>query len=325
MSRAPAKSGRPTARRPSAKRKQKKPSIIDRILAWLPISQHTLQRIATWTIFAVALIAAYVVASMFGIPGAVGTAVAEQVGNAGFRVEQIEIRGVKRMDQMTVYAVALEQKSRAMPLVDLNQIRDKLLQYGWVQDAHVSRRLPDTLLIRIVERTPVAIWQNQGTLSLIDRDGVYLEPVSADAMPDLPLVIGPGADRQEPAFQTLMTSAPALKPKVRAATWVGNRRWDLQFQSGETLALPEGDSEAAAALVNFARMDGVDRLLGRGIVRFDMRDPARFVLRLPPGRSGGDAGAVPAAAEGTGALQPAQPEDPAADKTAQATKRGTQG
>lgn len=47
MSRTPIKSGRPTARRPSAKRKQKKPSIVDRILAWLPISQHTLQRIAT--------------------------------------------------------------------------------------------------------------------------------------------------------------------------------------------------------------------------------------------------------------------------------------
>lgn len=172
MSRAPTKSGRPTARRPSAKRKQKKPSIIDRILAWLPISQHTLQRIATWSIFALAVGAALVVAQIFGIPGAVGTAVAEQAGNAGFRVEQIEIRGVKRMDQMTVYAVALEQKSRAMPLVDLNQIRDKLLQYGWVQDAHVSRRLPDTLLIRIVERTPAAVWQNEGTLSLIDRDEV---------------------------------------------------------------------------------------------------------------------------------------------------------
>ena len=283
MSRAPTKSGRPTARRPSAKRKQKKPSVIDRILAWLPVSQHTLQRVATWTIFAVALVAAYVVAGIFGIPGAVGTAVAEQVGNAGFRVEQIEIRGVKRMDQMTVYAVALEQKSRAMPLVDLNQIRDKLLQYGWVQDAHVSRRLPDTLLIRIVERTPVAIWQNQGTLSLIDRDGVYLEPVRADAMPDLPLVIGPGADLQEPAYQTLMTAAPALKPKVRAATWVGNRRWDLLFDTGETLSLPEGTDEAAHALRLFAERDGTLRLLGRGWLKFDMRDPDRMVMRKPDG------------------------------------------
>src|SRR3546814_5114582 len=28
-------------------------------------------------------------------------------------------------------------------------------------------------------------------------------------------------------------------------------------------------------------MDGVNRLLGRGILRFDMRDPDKFVLRLP--------------------------------------------
>ena len=191
------------------------------------------------------------------------------------------MRGAKRMDVTTVYAVALDQKSRAMPLVDLNLVRDRLLQYGWVQDAHVSRRLPDTLLIRIVERTPAAVWQDRGTLSLIDRDGVYLEPVSADAMPDLPLVIGPGADRQEPAYQTLMVAAPALKPKVRAATWVGNRRWDLLFDSGEILSLPEGDDEAAKALKLFAEKDGTTKLLGSGnFIKFDMRDfPNRMVVR----------------------------------------------
>jgi cell division protein FtsQ len=33
-------------------------------------------------------------------------------------------------------------------------------------------------------------------------------------------------------------------------------------------------------------MDGVNRLLGRGIVKFDMRDPDRFVLRLPQDQVG---------------------------------------
>ncbi|MES2097774.1 MAG: cell division protein FtsQ/DivIB [Pseudomonadota bacterium] len=285
MSRAPSRSKAP-ARKQTLKRntRVKKVSVIDRILAALPVSQHTLRRIAAWTVFIVVLGGAYVVANIFGLPGAVGTAVAEQVGRAGYRVEQIEVRGAKRMDAMTVYAVALDQKSRAMPLVDLNAVRDRLLQYGWVQDAHVSRRLPDTLLIRIVERTPAAIWQNQGTLSLIDRDGVYLEPVSADAMPDLPLVIGPGADRQEPSYQLLMTAAPALKPKVQAATWVGNRRWDLLFDTGEVLKLPEGDEEAAKALRAFAEKDGTIGLLGKNWAQFDLRDPTRGVF-LPRGRS----------------------------------------
>jgi cell division protein FtsQ len=271
MSKRPTVRGRPT--------KRKKLSILDRILARIPLSHVALRRIATWAIVLFVLGGVYIAGAVTGANAAIGTALAEQVGKAGLRVEQIEVRGAKRMDVTTVYAVALDQKSRAMPLVDLNLVRDRLLQYGWVQDAHVSRRLPDTLLIRIVERTPAAVWQNQGSLSLIDRDGVYLEPVSTDAMPDLPLVIGPGADRQEPAYQTLMIAAPALKPKVRAATWVGNRRWDLLFDSGETLSLPEGDDEAAKALKLFAEKDGTSKLLGSGYVKFDLRDPTRMVVR----------------------------------------------
>ena len=274
---------RPAPRKRQPQRRKKQASILDRIMARVPFSQRTLQRVATWSILAIVLGGAVFVAGLFGIPHSVGVAIAEKVGDAGFRVEQIEVRGAKRMDQMTVYAVALEQKSRAMPLVDLEQIRGRLLQYGWVADAHVSRRLPDTLLIRIVERTPAAVWQNQGALSLIDREGNYLEPVSANAMPDLPLVIGPGADRQEPALQLLMTAAPALKPRVRAATWVGNRRWDLTFDTGETLMLPEGEAESADALRKFAEKDGSVRLLGGKWIKFDMRDPDRAVYRFRDG------------------------------------------
>ena len=50
-----------------------------------------------------------------------------------------------------------------MPLVDVEAIRARLLQFGWVKDARVSRRLPDTLVIDIVERQPAAIWQDKQT------------------------------------------------------------------------------------------------------------------------------------------------------------------
>jgi cell division protein FtsQ len=199
----------------------------------------------------------------------------------GLRVEQIEITGLKRMDRMSVYAVALEDKQNetSMMSVDLEGIRQKLLRYGWIADAHVSRRLPDTLLVDIVERTPAAVWQDRGELTLIDAHGVLLEPVRPDAIPDLPLVIGPGADRQEASYQALLSAAPALKPRIKAATWIGNRRWDLTFESGETLALPE--EGAPAALLKFAELDGARPLLGRGWLRFDMRDTTKLVARKP--------------------------------------------
>src|SRR3546814_12262573 len=95
------------------------------------------------------------------------------------------------MQRLPVYAVALDQQSMAMPLIDLDGTRERLLRFGWVEEARVSRRLPDTLVVDIVERTPAAIWPHNQRLALIDRHGVVLQDVELDAMPELHLVIGP--------------------------------------------------------------------------------------------------------------------------------------
>ena len=224
---------RPVAKR--ATRGKKPPSMLTRAIGAIPISAAMWQRIATATILATAGGAVIAIAVMLGIPGYVGQQIAEGVGRAGFAVKRVEVTGIDRMERLTVYAVALDQNSRAMPLVDLNKVRAQLLQYGWIADARVSRRLPDTLVVDIVERKAAAVWQNGGRLSLIDDHGIVLEPVALNAMPDLPLVIGPDANVQATALTELVAHAPRLKPMLAGATWVGGRRWDLKFQSGEVL------------------------------------------------------------------------------------------
>jgi cell division protein FtsQ len=287
MSRKPTPAKRPTVKpkrraQPSrAVAKRKEPNVLDLAISALPLSDATLHRVTVWGLTGIAVASLLGVATLFGVPGVIGTALAETVGRAGFRVEQVEVTGIKHADKMAVYNYTLDQKSQAMPLVDLEEVRGKLMSIGWVADARVSRRLPDTLMVHIVERQAAAVWQHQGQLMLIDAEGVLLEPVSAEAMPDLPLVIGDGAYAQQPAYQRLLDAAPALKPLVKAATWIGNRRWDLSFNTGERLALPEGEADAAKALKKFAELDGADRLLGRGYLRFDMRDPTRLVVRMP--------------------------------------------
>jgi cell division protein FtsQ len=168
-----------------------------------------------------------------------------------------------------------------MPLVDVSAIRQRLLEYGWVKDARVSRRFPDTLVIDIVERVPAALWQDEDRLTLIDKEGVVLDRVPVAQMPDLPLLIGKGANSHAVALDALLNKAPALKAQLVSATWIGERRWDLSFQSGETVSLPEGDQAAATALTRFAKMDKSAGLLGRGILRFDLRIPGKMTVRLP--------------------------------------------
>jgi cell division protein FtsQ len=225
------------------------------------------------------------------LPAKAALSAGEAVGEAGFRVNGYQIVGIRHMDRKLVDAVVVDELRRtaafageakpAQPLVDVSRIRERLLRFGWVKDARVSRRLPDTLVIDIVERTPSALWQDRAQLSLIDQEGVVLDRVPISKMPDLPLVIGPGANAHAIELKSLLADVPTLQAQLTSATWVGGRRWDLSFQSGETIALPESGGAAKAALAKFAKVDQSNGLLGRGLVRFDLRLPGKMIVRLP--------------------------------------------
>lgn len=274
---APRRKPKARASNRSVNTRRSKPSGLFEELGFAP---GTGRRITGW-IFAGMAVALVVAATLaFRVPQLAGVALGEGIGGAGFTMRRVEIRGATRVSRLDVYNVAFDQSSMAMPLIDLDMTRERLLQFGWVKEARVHRRLPDTLVIDIVERRPAAIWQNGGELVLVDSEGVVLEPVRIEAMPDLPLVIGPDANRRLALLDTLLAAAPHLRPQVAGASWIGGRRWDVRFQTGELLSLPEGEEAARRAITRFAMMDQQGQMLGRGFVRFDMRDPRRIVVRV---------------------------------------------
>lgn len=287
-----------TPRKTSAKRKTSAPrrkvrhiSWLDRFLRTLPFSEEDIQRAFTWAFIAGLAALSLAAAQYFGVTVAAHQQYAQLAARAGFQVQRVEVTGMERVDQLKVYELVLAEKDRAMPLVDIDKVRADLLEYGWIKDARVSRRLPDTLAVEIIERKPAAVWQREGKYSLIDAEGIVLQHVRAGEAGELPVLNGTEANDHAVALNELLDKASALKAQVVGASWIGNRRWDLRFKSGETLALPEGEKAAAEALLNFARMDGIHRLLGRDIIHFDLRDPDRAYFRKAPK-------AEPAKAEG---------------------------
>ena len=272
-------------------RKAPQVAVPRRIAKKLPVNQARANKLAGFVFGGFLLAIGLVVLVALDIPAKAERSAGAAVGRAGFTVSGYQIVGLSHMDRKLVDNVVTDELNRAaenagsakapQPLVNVAAIREHLVQFGWVKDARVSRRLPDTLVIDIVERTPAALWQNKGQLALIDREGVVLDRVPVDKMPDLPLLIGPGANAHSQQLDQLMGAVPTLKPQLASATWVGRRRWDLSFQSGETVALPEGDQPARAALQKFAKLDRSNGLLGRGVVRFDLRVPDKMIVRLP--------------------------------------------
>ena len=264
------------------RKKVRQVSFIDRLLRTLPFSEDEIQRVFTWIVIALLAGAALFFARYSGLTERAYTQYGVLAAKAGFEVRDVEVTGMERVDQLKVYDIVLAEMDRSMPMVDIEKVRTDLLQYGWIKDARVSRQLPDTLAVEIIERKPTAVWQRNGKYSLIDADGIVLENVKSGADRELPLLNGADANRHAVALAELLDKASALKAQVSGASWIGNRRWDLQFKSGETLALPEGEKAAAAALLNFARMDGIHRLLGRDLIHFDLRDPDRAYFRKVP-------------------------------------------
>ncbi|GAA4773140.1 cell division protein FtsQ/DivIB [Novosphingobium ginsenosidimutans] len=261
--------------------KAKTGSAIGTALGWLPISEEQWQRVFLAVILGGAAVLAWTVASFAGVPAMAQMQLAQVASDAGFEVRRVEVRGVKNLNELKVYERALAERNRAMPLVDVDGLREELLQLSWVEDARVSRQLPDSLVVDIVERKPAAVLRKADKLVLIDATGHELEVVGPARAKGKLVVSGPGAGKQVVALQELMAAAPALKPQLREAEWIGNRRWNFTFKTGQVLALPEGTDKSAKALMTFARLDGVNRLLGGKVAAFDMRAGDRIYLRVP--------------------------------------------
>ncbi|MFZ2979849.1 MAG: cell division protein FtsQ, partial [Sphingobium sp.] len=101
------------------RRALKKQSRMDRLIAALPISDATVQRLATFAIIGLVGSAAVGTAMFLGLPAMAKMEFASATAKAGFEVAKVEVHGVERMDELAVYNIALGQVDRSMVNVDL--------------------------------------------------------------------------------------------------------------------------------------------------------------------------------------------------------------
>ena len=160
---------------------------------------------------------------------------------------------------------------------DAEAARLRIEALGWVREAVVGRRFPETIFLRIVERKPLALWQRDGKLLVIGRDGVVIEGAAPERFSRLPVIVGDDAPAHAAPLLAVLASEPGLSQRVVAAVRVGGRRWNLRFDNGIDVEMPEQDF--AGAWRRLAEFERAYQLLARDITAIDLRLPDRLVVR----------------------------------------------
>lgn len=132
--------------------------------------------------------------------------------------------------------------------VDVQRVRDTLLDEPWVREATVQRLWPDTLNVSIVEQQPVAYW---GESALLNDAADIFVPARASFPTGLIRLDGPVGTELE-TLEIYRQAARRLEPlglSITAVSLSDRRALTLRLADGATIAL--GRRAALARLERF--------------------------------------------------------------------------
>lgn len=197
---------------------------------------------------------------------------------AGFSIEKIKIAGNRELSDIDILQNLGLDETSSLVTFDLDQAYDDLILMPWVKKIDLRKIYPATLYVGVVESEAFAIWQQGSQLSFIDHTGSVIAPFRGGTHGELPLFVGLGADQFAQDIYQVMQKRPHYMDQVKAYIRVSNRRWDLRFDNGITLNLPEVGMDVA--LARFEEFDRQQNLLERDIAEIDLRLPDRVTIRL---------------------------------------------
>lgn len=197
---------------------------------------------------------------------------------AGFEIASIALAGEKQLTREDILNIAGISGRASLLFLDADAARTRLKANPWIADATILKLFPDRLHIAVTERRAFALWQKDGRVQVISRDGVTVEPFVAPHVAHLPLVVGQGANLKAAEFLNVMNGYPDLRDQVHAYVLVADRRWNLRLKNGIDIRLPE--AEPVEAIEALLALDRDKKLLTRDILAIDLRIRDRVTVRL---------------------------------------------
>ena len=206
----------------------------------------------------------------------------EVLRQSGCSLNKVYIKGLKHTDKRDVVKALQLKTGMLLTKIDVSLLQSKIEAMPWVESAVVQRHFPDTIKIDVVEHAPIALWQKKGHYYVITSKGLVLgKDASIYGLEDLPVIVGEEAPLKTPELLSLLMQNKELFARLKGATFVSKRRWDIVLDSldkGLVIKLPENGVEAA--LQRLKTLQENYAILKRKLTLIDLRLPLKLIVRL---------------------------------------------
>lgn len=194
----------------------------------------------------------------------------------GFALEKVIIKGNKNLDTTDIVASLNADVGTPLFEINLHEIHDKIKELSWVDQTIVKRILPNIIEIDILEREPIAIWQNRSKFTLIDSDGSIIKNADIKKFSHLLHVVGRDANFHADSLHASLKTYPQILKNTQSATRYGERRWNLSLKDKITVKMPE--KNLPQALEYLDKMIRQEKLWGNKYKILDLRDHNKYYI-----------------------------------------------
>ena len=207
------------------------------------------------------------------------TEISADISNmTGLVVKEVIVEGRAKTNKTELLAALQISEGDSILPLNINKIRERINKLPWIKSVRVERHFPNKISLSLVERVPLARWQKNRQLSLIDMQGDIISRVDLAKFIHLPIIIGENAPKLARQILKILSKEPHLFRRVRSVTLVSDRRWDVRLDNQIDVHLPEKNPQKAWA--HLATVEHGHSILGSEVQGIDMRLENQLIIKL---------------------------------------------
>ena len=197
---------------------------------------------------------------------------------AGLIVQEVVVEGRSKTRKNALLQALQVSEGDNILTINIKEMKDRINKLPWVKSARIERHFPNKISLTLVERTPMARWQTNRMLKLIDDHGDVIPVVDLTSFSNLPIIIGKNAPKIAGQILRTLSNEPHLFRRVKSLTLVSDRRWDVELDNQINVHLPE--KNPGKAWTHLATVEQGHNIFGDQVQGIDMRLENQLIIKI---------------------------------------------